>query len=830
MNNIIECPFCGNKTYSAFIVHNQTYICRCCGVAHHQNAVTPEMISEMTDCKIAYNAITEYDFGNAIHKFYTLIEKYPRSIAAKWGYLLAKYGIVYIPDYFKRDPKTKIVPSTPIYCFPYYSNNRTFTEEDEYKSLMDLLSQYPKDKEFYQGKASEIEAAVSDFNANYSQTEYDIFMCVKISKTTRKKPNEVGQTEDFNEARKLYQYLTEKCKKTVFFSFYTLGNQPDSDMKIWPALLKSKKMLLIGSSEEYLNSHWVKSEWQRWLHLDQYDNGARKNNLYIYTIGKHESAYSLLPFELQSKNFQIYTELTYEQLKKDLCQDDFLQKEKIVQTNGKIVSRTFEQPLTYGMDAISENFVDPNDITEVYLPESIKTIEANAFQNCKNFRTLYISENVKRIGENAFLNCPNLTITYNGTKRQWKKLYASEIKSQDTYEDEERSTGLVGHYRKINCLKKDGWLIFDNGTQAVIPHEATIIKDRAYCEKKDTKIFLVKAVLHTNLTVISEHLFENCTHLREVVIPESITVIGQSAFQNCKTLNKIFLPDRITYIGTRAFANCENLQEIKIPNSVTEIGTMAFANCVNMETAVLSECIKNIASKLFYNCEQLQEIKIPQSVTAIGADAFHYCKNLKTIRLPSKLTRIEYGTFGSCTNLEKVEIPEGVTHIERAAFEKIGSKETDESYDSVIVDETVTKNHMAEVIIPESVVSIEPKAFFDSKIKIVYAGSPKQWADLKTDFPANQENIVYRKNSVQQTQKTKERSNGKKKSNPLKIVLSILLILALLGMIAWGFLVTATAFSITEDRSFESEFDLTSITCPNTVQTAKDNLKPIFIQ
>ena len=74
---------------------------------------------------------------------------------------------------------------------------------------------------------------------------------------------------------------------------------------------------------------------------------------------------------------------------------------------------------------IGENAFDGNEeIINVTIPDSVKTIDLYAFYNCTSLETVSIPESVTSIGEGAFANCTNLTITgYNNTK---VKTYATE--------------------------------------------------------------------------------------------------------------------------------------------------------------------------------------------------------------------------------------------------------------------------------------------------------------------------------------------------------------------------------------------------------------------
>jgi len=300
---ITECRCCGNRDHSRFVKTNEGYLCKCCGVGFRY-----ETEEEKINCMMGYRQLKNYRFDEAREIFIDILCDYPESIDARWGLLLARYGIVFIKGFFD-----DVIE--PIYCFPEYDEleDRTFCGEIEYKEIMELVGSDMKLRYFYESKGREIDRAIKKFRECKKSTERDVFICVKISAATEKNPEAKGRTKDYEYALRVYNDL-KKRGVNAFYSFITLENEVGSDDLIWVNLVKSKKMLLIGSERDYLESAWVKSEWKRWLFLE------RDRDMHICVLKHdHENPKSVLPRELYEKGPQIYTLDTYEKMIETLC-------------------------------------------------------------------------------------------------------------------------------------------------------------------------------------------------------------------------------------------------------------------------------------------------------------------------------------------------------------------------------------------------------------------------------------------------------------------------------------------------------------------------------
>ena len=71
-------------------------------------------------------------------------------------------------------------------------------------------------------------------------------------------------------------------------------------------------------------------------------------------------------------------------------------------------------------------------------------------------------------------------------------------------------------------------------------------------------------------------IFDGCSELRDVELPERLDSIGAYAFHGTGLVSLSPLPEGLKYIGEAAFSECRALKEINLPETVDSIGYKAF--------------------------------------------------------------------------------------------------------------------------------------------------------------------------------------------------------------------------------------------------------------
>lgn len=368
--------------------------------------------------------------------------------------------------------------------------------------------------------------------------------------------------------------------------------------------------------------------------------------------------------------------------------------------------------------------------TEVIIPNSVKEIEANAFENF-GILSIVIPNSVTKIGEYAFRGCSNLK--------------AIQIGDSVAYLGKSPFSGC-------NAVKKVVW-------------------NPVNCEYWQYGSILPQSVdtveIGANVESIPSYLCYNCSNLRTINFPNSLTRIGNGAFCQCSSITEIVIPSSVTYIGAYAFKGLwiselslpnssltieafafadTKISELTIPENTYSIAPCAFDGCTaltriyyNAIYASLGRCVDNSSSSssytyfaspftgisnnveitiganvqyippyMFAQCSRSRHSSysypdyigtyspkyvesssydaptfiskglstIFSSVTfeqgsqlrAIGAGAFAYCSDLKEISLPETLQYIYECAFFGCSGLTELIFPQNITTIKESAL------------------------------------------------------------------------------------------------------------------------------------------------------------------
>ena len=367
-----------------------------------------------------------------------------------------------------------------------------------------------------------------------------------------------------------------------------------------------------------------------------------------------------------------------------------------------------------------------NAVREINIGNNVESIPDYAFAgiDINNISIFIIPENVKSIGQNIFNNNVIInTLEYNaiecevGVIESWKysKYYYKAFPKLNTV--------IVG--KNVNEIPSDTYREpFAETNLSTVIFKDGIKNVSGFCNCNEiTDIYIPDGV-----EKISERAFMNCSKLETVIVPKSVTKVGKNAFYNTAWLNNqpsgtvyinnllyyykdstqdedVVVREGTTEIVEGAFYDASHIKSIVIPGSVRRIYDYAFSN-KGIESVSLGEGIIELGAGAFYGCQLLETIHLPNGLTIIGNNAFENCTSLKTAIIGDGVKTIGYGAFSGCSSLETVNIPNGLKELPSQYYRH--SWEESGYYNTGIFENCTS---LKSISIPDSVKSIDAFTF-----------------------------------------------------------------------------------------------------------------------
>ena len=170
------------------------------------------------------------------------------------------------------------------------------------------------------------------------------------------------------------------------------------------------------------------------------------------------------------------------------------------------------------------------------------------------------------------------------------------------------------------------------------------------------------------------------------------------------------------------YVGAPDAETLTIPEGVTE-NTYGTFSKMKMRKVVFPAGFEKLAGGTFSACDRLQRVDLPESLKGIGNNAFSECISLQKLYIPASVSEIELGwVFGFHNKYTEIYGEPGSAaqaSAEKRGFVFHAGRIPDEPLsDFVIQDGTLiryTGKH-AEVVVPDSVTSIDFQAFHENLI------------------------------------------------------------------------------------------------------------------
>ena len=215
------------------------------------------------------------------------------------------------------------------------------------------------------------------------------------------------------------------------------------------------------------------------------------------------------------------------------------------------------------LEIVSNTYDTYNRVGKMVLAGRLTAVPMYIFRSCTTLTSITIPGSVRAIGVSAFQSCNNL----------------KTIKMLSTMPPILSSNALPGA---------------SSGLMIYVPAESVALYQSAWktykdniCSSTDSNNYTIKYTTSDRKPIVLNREDFGATILSNtydngegvILFDGDVTTIGKSVFENCSTLSSITIPNSVAAISDRAFYGCKSLASIVFPSGVTKIGEFAFVGC-----------------------------------------------------------------------------------------------------------------------------------------------------------------------------------------------------------------------------------------------------------
>ncbi|MBR1392268.1 MAG: leucine-rich repeat protein [Ruminococcus sp.] len=408
--------------------------------------------------------------------------------------------------------------------------------------------------------------------------------------------------------------------------------------------------------------------------------------------------------------------------------------------------------------------LDGRNVTgKVVIPDNVRYISDNAFENNTKITEVVLNDGLERIGYGAFCGCTSLHSTeipdsvYSIEDNAFGYRYEYEDVSGEMNFIKDDSFLIIGGYdstarsyaNEYGFEFKANDLIEENGYGYVIyPYSGgywdenddwiEVEEDRAklvYYTGSDSAVELPGEIGGYTVSALTSDFFKNSPVITDLTVPESLTNIEEYSLKNSNVttlrVGSSFWPysawPGVSYNWEEGVYEVNDAMTIYCPydSSAANFAAEYGVRCIYTDC----ETEGDFQYKLYdeedegvYVVKYMGDSKnvvIPETlggkkVTVIGSNAFRGNTVMQSLKIPEGVTRIYWGAFRNCSALTDIEFPESLEDIDLdAVMDSLWYDTLIENGQMVIAGNFLLDGSAVsgDVVIPEGVKRIKDGAF-----------------------------------------------------------------------------------------------------------------------
>ncbi|MBQ3149709.1 MAG: leucine-rich repeat domain-containing protein [Clostridia bacterium] len=320
-------------------------------------------------------------------------------------------------------------------------------------------------------------------------------------------------------------------------------------------------------------------------------------------------------------------------------------------------------------------------LSEVVLPDSLKTIGEYAFADCYNLSKVLLGKSLTTIGYAAFSWCNSISSVFIPKDVEFidEAVFAScfnlsniDVDISNAFYSSDES-GVLFNKNKTALIQ---YPIGKKQAKYTVPDSVTTVGNASFLNSQN----LENIVIGNNVSKIGVRAFSGCSELTNIVLGKSVKEIEFAAFEGCYYLMDVSFGDSVLSIGPQAFKSCQNLREVNISSSVKDIAVEAFSDCFSLQKFNVS------ADNRYYFSDSTGVLYNKDKTTLI---CYPCGNNTTNYSILPETTHIEAYAFYGVQNLKNLTIPKNIKNVGDYALLRINSDYDSKPFENIYFDGTI---------------------------------------------------------------------------------------------------------------------------------------------